>query len=538
VAEKEVRYTLTLTDLFTSKVEQANSAAHQLEATIYQVGKIALEAFAVEKVFEFGKAILETTAKFQGFENRIRFASLNTQDATANMNFLTGAVEKLNLPMETLYEGFSDLQAGLMGTKVQGETLRGLFEGISVAGASIHIPEMNLQRALYDLKEIGEVGLQGRMVRSLQMQFTGINDVVRQEFGATLKQLEEKGMSGVEFLSRLGPALKNYFSSGLEAWNNSLQAKMQKTHNEFIQLQLQMGADLEPFYISLMNGIISVTEGFKSMWHWAVDTTKAVKLWAKEHQLGIEMVAGAVVAATAGWIAYTLWTERSAIAAAINTGLTLIETVVLYGLGTAIEFVNAMFLATPIGWIVGGLMLLGAAVVYAWNKFETFRAVVTGIWEWIKELGGMMGTFFHGLGVMILNIWNPKKVMEGAVEMAGAFHEGGKKLGEAYERGFNTGRNNFRLAQLDKNSETFKAPGNVGGDKKKGMGLNPVDTSKPETKNAVGQKNVTVNVHIGNLVKEFTIKTTNITEGAGKIKEMVAQALIDATNDSQLIAGQ
>ena len=47
MADKEVRYTLTLNDLLSPKLEQANSAAHQLEGTIYEVGKVALEAFAV-----------------------------------------------------------------------------------------------------------------------------------------------------------------------------------------------------------------------------------------------------------------------------------------------------------------------------------------------------------------------------------------------------------------------------------------------------------------------------------------------------------
>ena len=535
MADKEVRYTLTLNDLLSPKLEQANSAAHQLEGTIYEVGKVALEAFAVEKVFEFGKAILETTAKFQGFENRIRFASLNTQDATANMNFLRGAVEKLNLPMETVYEGFSDLQAGLMGTKVQGETLRGLFEGISVAGASIHIPEMNLQRALYDLKEIGEVGLQGRMVRSLQMQFTGINDVVRQEFGATLKQLEEKGMSGVEFLSRLGPALKNYFSSGLEAWNNSLQAKMQKTHNEFIQLQLQMGADLEPFYISLMNGIISVTEAVKDSWNWVVKTSKEIKEWWRDNSDGISTLGGAIATATIAWTTYTIWTSRAAIASAISTGIT-------YGLGTAVYFLGAAFefLTAPITGIVLLAAAIGAGFMYAWNHSETFRAGLTGLGYALKELASSIGQAFKGLWEIISGVFtfDPKKIMAGYHDVANSMRGLAERMGSEYESGFMKGRNDFRVKKLDEASETFKAPENVGGENKKGMDLTPPGTPKPETKNAVGQKNVTVNVHIGNLVKEFTIKTTNITEGAGKIKEMVAQALIDATNDSQLISAQ
>jgi hypothetical protein len=45
-------------------------------------------------------------------------------------------------------------------------------------------------------------------------------------------------------------------------------------------------------------------------------------------------------------------------------------------------------------------------------------------------------------------------------------------------------------------------------------------------------------VTIGSLIKDFTVKTTNIQEGASKVREMVAQTLLSATNDSQILAGQ
>ena len=68
---------------------------------------------------------------------------------------------------------------------------------------------------------------------------------------------------------------------------------------------------------------------------------------------------------------------------------------------------------------------------------------------------------------------------------------------------------------------------------KKGGAAKPPATDKLEK--ATGQKAVTINVSINDLIHDFTIQTTNITESAQKVKEMVTNALLDAINNSQMI---
>lgn len=79
---------------------------------------------------------------------------------------------------------------------------------------------------------------------------------------------------------------------------------------------------------------------------------------------------------------------------------------------------------------------------------------------------------------------------------------------------------------------------------KPGAGAMPVsdaaaDAAKMAGKNkATGSKNITINIKIDSLVKEFKVNTTNIQEGANKIKEHIVGALVSAVNDSQIVAGQ
>ena len=58
----------------------------------------------------------------------------------------------------------------------------------------------------------------------------------------------------------------------------------------------------------------------------------------------------------------------------------------------------------------------------------------------------------------------------------------------------------------------------------------------PMRTQATGSKAVTINVTIGDLIKQFTIHTTNMKEGAMKAKEQVAAALMGAVNDFQILA--
>ena len=535
MAAEEVIYILTLKDLFTSVLKGAHGEVNEFEASLKDLQKGIAEAFAVEKVVEFGKEILHTTMEFEGFDNRIKFSSLGDQDAAKNIEYLHKVIGDLSLPMRTTYEGFSEMQAGLIGTGIEGEKLRGLFTGLSTAASVLHLSTSNLQRTLYDFKEIGEIGLNGRIERSLGTAFPGINQIAREQFGMTMKELQEHGVSGAKFLEGIGDGLQKHFAGGVANWNNSLQAMSNKTENSFIELQIKMGQDLEDFYKGMMKGVISVTESLKETWTWSVKATEQIKDWAKENKTGIDMVAGAVTAGAVAWAAYTMWTGRAAIASGFTTALTVIETGIMYALGTAVEFVNAMFLASPIGWVVGGMMLIGAAVMYAWHTWEGFRGFLEGTWEWLKTFGTLIGEFFHGLGQAISNIFNPTKAKEGIDEMTRVFHDGGARLGEAYERGFNKGRNDFRLEKIDEGTpSTVKKLGE--GKKADRAASTPPQTEKEVKAKGTGQKIMNINIQIGSLVKDLQIKTTNIQNGAGELRAMIAEALLDAVNDSQIIA--
>jgi hypothetical protein len=512
MAANDVQYVLTLKDNFNSVIREADANTNKLESSILHVGEAIGIAFGLHEIVSFGREILDNTSKFQGFENRIRFASESTADAASNMSFLSKEVTDLGLPMEAMYEGFSDLQAGMMGTKIQGETLRNLFDGVSIAAASIHIPEQNLSRALYDLKEIGEVGISGRMVRSLKQQFTGIKDVVKQTFGKTMEELNASGMSGETFLEKLGPGLKKYFQSGLDSWKNSLQFKMQETHNDFLRLQLQMGADLEPFYMSLMNGIIAVTAKAKELWAFFV-----------LHKEVIKEVSNLVLVGAEIWGTYAL------VMGGIGGIISLIKSARI-----AMIALNLAMDANPIVAVISILLLLSAAMVNGYNNIAEFRAAIWSTWAVIKEFGSIVESVFTALAVALQGVFtlNPSEIAIGLNAATDAVKDSGLRLATAAKFGWAQGMADFGAE--NKSTSKGLVPNGV---KPKSTGGGELAPKEVKTK-GTGSKSVTINVSIKDLIGTYNSNVTNIKEMSSDIRGQVVAALTSAVNDFQIVAGE
>src|SRR5690606_5271741 len=59
---------------------------------------------------------------------------------------------------------------------------------------------------------------------------------------------------------------------------------------------------------------------------------------------------------------------------------------IIKGIISSFQLFNAVLLANPIGLVVAALGALVAGLVYAWQNSETFRSVVTAVWNGIKAV--------------------------------------------------------------------------------------------------------------------------------------------------------
>lgn len=83
---------------------------------------------------------------------------------------------------------------------------------------------------------------------------------------------------------------------------------------------------------------------------------------------------------------------RSAVATVASTAATLAAAAASRAMAAAQWLVNAALTANPIGLVIVGLVALGAALVVAYKKSSTFRAVVSGAFSGVrKAIGWVIG---------------------------------------------------------------------------------------------------------------------------------------------------
>ena len=114
------------------------------------------------------------------------------------------------------------------------------------------------------------------------------------------------------------------------------------------------------------------------------------------------------------------------------------------------KLLNIVLAMNPIGIVVMALVALGAGLVLAWNKSETFRSIVTGAWEGIKSAvssvwGFMRDVVWSGLKGFVENLVG--KFQDFKARISGAWN--GVKLAE--------GRGEFSLPRLNPYGERVEA---------------------------------------------------------------------------------
>jgi murein DD-endopeptidase MepM/ murein hydrolase activator NlpD len=101
----------------------------------------------------------------------------------------------------------------------------------------------------------------------------------------------------------------------------------------------------------------------------------------------------AMAIATAGGM--VAWLTQMAKSTAVVAAATKVAAAVQWLLNTAL-------FASPITWVIAGLVALGVALYVAWTKSETFRNIVTGAWNGIRTV---ISTAWSNIKSNVLDPW-------------------------------------------------------------------------------------------------------------------------------------
>ena len=217
---------------------------------------------------------------------------------------------------------------------------------------------------------------------------------------------------------------------------------------------------------------------------------------------------------------------------------------------TACRTVSAAIMSIPlIGWIAAAIAAIVAIGVYFWDTSAKFRATLKGLWASFKAV--------------FSNIWDLAKEVFGSIsdlikaafsldadgisaaisKMTGAFSKFGKETGNAFQEAYDQEiKDSLAKAKQQKDNEgasgdlsdtignvdlpAITTPGGGGG--------SSTDSSSRHSGGGGSGKATNVTIHIGKLVDNLTIKTSNLSTDPSEVKGIITELLISAVNDANL----
>lgn len=496
--ENKVQYTVTLKDLISGALSKAEDKAQSLEKTLGNLGKTAVAAFGAYEAFNFVK---DSVKAFD--EAAQASAKLDNQLQNSGR-----ASDVFRAALDKQAESLMDVSLFDDDAITSGQSVLAGFKNIS------NELLMNATPAMVDVATAMKtdvataataVGMALESPADAARKLRSMNILLNDEQKKTIENMVKSGDKAKAQAYVLDLIANKYKGAGETAAKTGM--------GPFIVLQNKLGNVTESFG----GVVISIVDGFMPAIKLAGDVLKKVTEFLTENKEEVKAVAIGIALAGAGFLVYQGYLKAAA-------AWTAIMTVAQLGL-------NGALMLNPVGLVVASLAALGAALYYAWNNFEGFQKFVYGVFEVIKSAGGIVENYLLGLKDKIIGTltFDDEQVARGAARMAKA----GELIQAAWEKGKSKGAANFAINKKSKGEEPIL-------DDKNKTTLD--ETEKPtkpvsEPKGAPTTKATTITITIDKLVESLSVNTTNIQESTSKIRELVATALTDALNDSQIIAG-
>jgi tape measure domain-containing protein len=501
---------------------------------------------------------LKTTAQIEGFNRAITF-SAGAKEGATNIAFVNSTVEALALPLKSSLEGFKLLSGSMKGTGVSMAQTRDIFYSVGEAATVMGLGADDTQgvfRALSQMASKGKVSaeeLRGQLGERLSGAFYTAATAMGYTTEAFDKLMETGKVVSGDFLPKFAAQLHKEFKGGVEDAVKGATANFNLFENAILRTQIAFGEHLLPTVIPFLNDYLIPAVG-----------------WIGQHSDLIITLAGGYMALKAATMALTTWQWVSNGAMAFGNSLLVFRNTALYFGGgaygyytamkilateatfsftTALEALNLTFLMSPVFWIPAAFIAVGAAIYYAWNKSETFRATVTGLAYAIVEFGITVYKWFIEPLIAGWNILKGiftgdddliKKGMAQQLDslksLGDGFSGAGKRLGDAYNQGWN------KSMAESKTLNATKEKGALGAffDMKSGSKLGAADDKTKKGIEAItsgGEKsrNVTISINTVKVSDQMTVVNDANHNAPMQLTDEILKKLVQIINSGNSV---
>lgn len=537
MVDKDVNYRLTLTDLLSGKLREADNEADKLEGKLSGVQAMIGTAFAAAATYGVG-----------AFVNSMVQAGTKVEDARVGLGTLLKDTEEAGRVIENTmedatktpfaFEGLLAANKALIGAGETAEKSRVNVLNLANAIAATGGGDDELNRMVVNLQQIKNVGEATAMdIKQFAMAGVNIYQVLADATGKPIEKVKEMKVSYELLTDALAKAHEagGIYEGGLEKMAANTSVQISNLGDAMFQLKVKMFDDLKPAISWFIGAAKETADALREGWDWLVANKDEVKAVAA----GVAVAAAAYLLYNTYLKAAVVWqgimNAKTAAGVVINELLLGWELARAEGLGvlaSAQWALNVAMNANPIGLVIAGVAALGAILYYAWEKSEVFRGGVIAMWEVTKTVVGQIVQAFKGLWNVLAGIhtFDKAQIEKGFGQVADVVLNGYKKVGAAAVNGYNEGVASKRAEDAQgKTAKKTAQPGAAKSAKAPGAPTESTSANK-----ASGTKSVTMTININKLIDKFEINTNKVTESYGKITEHVANALLQAANDASL----
>lgn len=331
----------------------SNLAEHFNLVWAVSVAGIAAGAYAFFKV---STSVIDFERKLQNITQTLIAVSGSETIAATELKYLSEFADKAGVKFDTLAKNYSHLEAASKGTILEGERMRHVFEGITLAGSKLGLSNEDLDGSLRAIQQMISKGrIQAEELRGqLGDRLPGAMQAMAEAVGVTTQKLDgmlKKGELGISILPKFTDALLKRLGISETSKIDTITAAENRLYNARLRMldQIDKVVGISKAYVLVLDRITNAING----------TDGSIANLIK----GIAAIAGAF---TGLFLGGAVVSGIIAIGAAIR-GLTL-----------AVASLNVAMLASGVGGILSLLARLGLAAIGAAGGYYMMDQALKG----------------------------------------------------------------------------------------------------------------------------------------------------------------
>jgi len=232
---------------FNQAIRQSNKSVDNFSSNLTKVGGVIAGAFAIDKIMEFGGAVVETTSTFQRFESVLTNTLGSKSEAQKALDRITEFASQTPFSVSELTDSF--VRLANQGFKPTSEEMRKLGDLASSTGKEfVQLTEAIIDAQVGEFERLKEFGIRASK-QGDQVTFTFKNVKTQVDFTSDAIQNYILSLGDLEGVS-----------GAMVGISKTLGGQISNLGDSFDSLKNEIGEALMPILTSAINGFKSLFE--------------------------------------------------------------------------------------------------------------------------------------------------------------------------------------------------------------------------------------------------------------------------------------